>query len=160
MTGNIDISIFKTEWKKHKDNHLLSRYHVGTFTYQDFNESSKRIIDSIVTKINDKYQTNYNSSTAFGIEDDSCPDWVYIGLKNNEGEEKFFFMIECGKAGVVSCDDYYKKQEEACEKYCECENDEIPYEIIDGITYFTEEEDFMIEEEENFMIEEEDTNEE
>lgn len=152
MTGNIDISIFKTEWKKHKDNHLLGRYHVGPFVYQDFNESSKRIIDNVVTKINDKYQTNYNPSTAFEIEDDSCPDWVYIGLKNNEGEEKFFFMIECGKAGVVSCDDYYKKQEEEWGKYGEGENGEIPDEILDGITYFAEEEDLM--------IEEEDTNEE
>ena len=148
MTGNIDLSIFKTEWKRHEDNHLRGTYHVGPFAYQDFNKSSKRFIDNIVTKINDKYQTNYNSNTAFGIEDDACPDWVFIGLKNNEGEEKFFFMIECGKAGVVSCDDYYKKQEEAWGgKYDEGENAEALDRILEGFTYFTEEEEFMNEEE-------------
>ena len=78
----------------------------GPYKYDDFDSNMKRIIKNVVSLINEKYGKQYNADTAHGIEDDGCPEYVYIGLNDKEGKEDWYFMINFKDA--ISCDDYYK----------------------------------------------------
>ena len=115
MPGYIDLSIFEAAFrlllKYDPESETDKMFKAGPYKYQDFNQRSQNVLNNVVSQINKKYGTFYDPSTAFNIEDDGYPSMIYIGLKDlTTNEEKFFFMFNYGKDGVMSCDDYYNQQ--------------------------------------------------
>ena len=97
---SVDFSIFENA---HND---FMYSHHGPFKYKEFNRKSRRIIDMIVGNINKKYNKQYDSKKAFGIEDDSSPRYIWIGLRGILGREDYYVTFTDRNYDVLDADTF------------------------------------------------------
>lgn len=88
--------------------------HEAPYNYDDFDDSAKLVLKNVADMLSAHYNKHYDATTAHGIENDGCSEWVYIGLNEPDGTETFFIMHGFDYE-AVSCSEYYAHMNGAIE---------------------------------------------